>query len=145
MRGAIRHPLHIALVETRRGVWMHPAQRSDGQVDNDAAIPEGATFRLPLELDLDALELSPYCRMIARAVQEFGMIVRDKSGAVVFYGENPLAALDASHPYYGRDGILGCPGGEFDWACAPDTNNLLRNFPWSSLVALDGPFISEET
>jgi len=142
--GIIRHPLHIALVETRRGVWMHPAQRSDGQVDDDAAIPEGATFRLPLDLDLDALALTPYCKMIARAVQEYGMTVRDKAGAVVLYGENPLASLDASHPYYGRDGILGCPGGEFAWSCSPDTNNLLRNFPWSSLVALDALLMSDE-
>ena len=143
--GVIRHPIHIALVETRRSAWMHPAQRTDGQIDSDDAIPEGATFRLPLDLDLNALGLSPYCLMIAKAVQEFGMIVRDKSGAVVFYAENPLAALDAAHPYYGRDGILGCPGGAFTWSCAPDTNNLLRGFPWSSLVGLDGPLVTDAT
>ena len=143
--GVIRHPLYISLVETRRGVWMHPAQRTDGQIDDEDAIPEGATFRLPLDLDLNALGLGPYCLMIARAVQEFGMVVRDKSGAVVFCAENPLAPADATHPYYGRDGILGCPNGEFTWSCGADTNNRLLNFPWSSLVALDGPLISEDS
>ena len=134
-RGVIDHAIHIGLPETRRSVWTYPAQRTDGQ-DNDAnAIPEGTTFRLPPDLDLDAIDMDSYARMIARAVQKYGMVVRDTAGTVVLYAENPVVR-GAADPYFGPGGILRCAKGYIEAKCYPDGNNRLRGFPWNKLVAL---------
>lgn len=144
--GVINHAVHFALPETRKDVWAFPAQRTDGQLTSVDAIPEGTTFRLPANLDLNALSMDPYARMIARAVQKYGMVLRDRSGSVCFYAENP-AGRYVVHPYYGPGGILRCPNGTWEWACAADGNNRLRGFPWDKLQAvqtqLSGPGLTQ--
>ena len=36
------------------------------------------------------MDLPPFTRVLAEAAQTYGMVVRDVSGAVTFYGEDPL-------------------------------------------------------
>ncbi len=93
-RGSIRHALAVALPETRPSEWVWPAQRTDGfyWTSGVPRIPEGARFRLDPRLDVDSLGLSRPATLIARAIQRYGMVVRDKSGAVSFYAEDPLTA-----------------------------------------------------
>jgi hypothetical protein len=134
-QGEINHSLHIGLPTTHRNVWAHPAQRTDGQANDPNAIPEGATLRLPERLGLDEIDMDPYARMVARAVQRYGMVVRDTAGAVVLYAENPLSK-GRDHPYFGIGGILRCPKGRPDVACYADSNNRLRGFPWDKLEAV---------
>ncbi len=67
-QGAINHSIHIALAQTRRSVWVPPAQRSDGEECDPNAIPQGTTFRSPQSVDLNQIELDFYARIIARAV-----------------------------------------------------------------------------
>ena len=133
--GTINHAIHIALPQTRRSVWAQPAQRTDGRDNDPNAIPEGARFRIPESVDLDQIAMDPYARMVARAVQKYGMIVRDTAGAVVLYAENPLTK-GADHPYFGMGGILRCPMGHIESACYADSNNRLRGFPWDKLQAV---------
>lgn len=133
-RGVINHALHFSIPQTREAsVWAHPAQRSDGHLQDQDAIPEGATFRLPADLNLDAIDMDPYARMLAKAVQKHGMVLRDVSGAVNFYAENPTS-LYQQDPYYGSGGILRCPRAAYDWSCSPVSR--LRGFPWDKLQAL---------
>lgn len=138
-KGEINHALHIALVEALAWpYWSAPAQRSDGHVKpekNPFAIPEGATFRLPADLDLDKLEMDPYARMLARAVQKYGMVVRDKAGAVVLYAENPSNRYPED-PYTRIGGILRSPDGKASWATGPHTRGRLKGFPFDKLQML---------
>ena len=91
--GRIDHALAFAIPHTKLWKsWSWPAQRSDGDTDSADAIPEGARFRLPADLDIDALRLPPVTAAIAKAVQRYGMVLRDKSGAVSFYAEAPTGA-----------------------------------------------------
>ena len=55
------------------------------------SIKEGTIFRLLASLDIDALQCSNYCKMIARAVQNYGFVIVATSGAgfIVFRAENP--------------------------------------------------------
>ena len=89
--GGIRHGLALALPETRPNEWIWPAHRTDGfyWTKGVAQIPEGARFRLDPDLDIEALDISPTAKLFARALQRYGMVVRDKSGAVTFYAEDP--------------------------------------------------------
>src|SRR6202000_827601 len=91
-RGYINHALAIALVETARARHAWPAPRADGSTltPNVVGIPEGTRFRLNPRLNIAKLHLSPIDRMLARAAQKYGIVVRDKDGAVVFYGQAPV-------------------------------------------------------
>jgi hypothetical protein len=121
--GHIDHALAFAIPHTRKGSWSWPAQRTDGDVDSPDAIPEGARFRLDPTLDIDALKLPAVTAMIAKAVQRYGMILRDKSGAISFYAEDP--AQYGTNPYPALFGT---------WP-----NRLFDRFPWDRLqvMALD--------
>ena len=135
-RGVINHVIGIALPETLAGRWSFPAQRSDGLTNADNAIPEGTIFRLPANLNLDAMDMDPYARMIAKAVQKYGMVVWDRAGTVSFRAENPANKYPEGDPYTKVNGILRCPGGQSQSACWADSNGRLRGFPWDKLQAL---------
>jgi hypothetical protein len=143
-RGEINHVVGFALPESAAGRHSHPAQRSDGRSGNPDAIPQGTIFRLPADLDLDALAMDPFARMIARAVQRHGMILWDTSGVVGFRAENPGERFSGGHPYWRPGGILRCPpeatsrpGHPAIYQCWPP--GRLANFPWDRLQALTPP------
>ena len=126
--GRIDHALAMAVPYARRGVSRWPAQRSDGYVDSPAAIPEGTRFRLDPRFDVDTLTGPPIVRAMARAAQRYGMVVRDQSAGVTFYGEDPGRL--GLNPYGGPAGLF---GGQYP-------NNLLRqHFPWKRLQVIRAP------
>ena len=122
-RGYINHALAMALVETQRADWTWPAQRTDGNVFSKGVrtpIPEGMRFRLDPKLNIAKLNLPPIDAMLAKAAQKYGIVVRDKAGAVVLYGQDPVGKANP-------------------WPAAFDNlypNNVLALFPWSHLQAL---------
>jgi hypothetical protein len=117
--GVIPHALALNIPWAKPKVFSFPAQRTDGTSTDPNAIPEGARFRLDPALDIDKLNLPPMTRMMAKAVQRYGMIVRDQTAhAVSFFAEN-------SAPY-GTDPYTG-PGGFFG-GLTP--SQLTKAFPW---------------
>ena len=116
-RGQIDHAVAVAIPSTRASVWALPASRTDGVDHEPNAIPEGARFRLPPSLNIASLHLSPIAAMIARAAQRYGMFVRDQSGSVSFYAQDPTPT---------RSGI-------YHRLFEPDPVNVLSGFPWGKL------------
>lgn len=117
--GHIDHALAIAIPNARKGVFAFPAQRTDGTLEAAQSIPEGTTFRLDPNLDVQALHLPPVVAMMAEAAQRYGIIVRDKTlHAIGFYAEDPspLGANPYTRLFDGKT-----PG------------ELLQSFPWSHL------------
>jgi hypothetical protein len=121
--GVIPHALALAVPQTIAGVFLAPAQRDDGNTASWSAIPEGMRFRLPASLDIDALRLPRETALIAKAVQTYGMIVRDTAGAVTLYGEDPYLYAQT----YGID-----PYGPYLFQNRYP-NELLASFPWQLL------------
>jgi hypothetical protein len=120
--GTIPHALAVAVPFARAGMFTWPAQRTDGTSTDPASIPEGARFRLDPTLDIAALGLPPMTRMMAEAVQRYGMIVRDQtSNALAFYGEDPSPS--GSNPY------AALFGNQYPI-------DLLASFPWDHLQLL---------
>jgi hypothetical protein len=117
-RGRIDHALAVGIPAARRNEFARPAQRTDGDSSCPSAPPEGARFRLDPALDVDSLNLPPAAATIARAVQRYGMIVRDQSGSVAFYAAGTHGMSDDPYPelFGGRSGF-----------------ELLADFPWSRL------------
>ena len=120
--GTIPHALAVAVPAARADEYTWPAQRTDG-VDADAgAIPEGAHFRLDPALDIGSLHLPPVTRMMAEAVQRYGLIVRDQTAhAIAFYAQDP--GPGEANPY---KAIF---GGQYPI-------ELLAKFPWEHLQLL---------
>jgi hypothetical protein len=73
--------------------FVPPATATDG--GNSNGIPEGMRFRLPPTYEYTGT--CPMLEMVTDAVRDYGMLVRDQSGANNFYGE--LAPSSAYAPY----------------------------------------------
>jgi len=119
--GHIDHALALAIPAAAKGRFVYPAQRGDGVDTSPNAIPEGTRFRLDPKLNVNALPLPATTKMMALAAQRYGIIVRDQSGSVSFYAEDPTTT--GSDPYGGTYGL-------FDGLSPHD---LLKDFPWSHL------------
>jgi hypothetical protein len=120
-RGEIDHALALALPVTRAGTWSWPAQRSDGIASSPTAIAQGTRFRLDPSVDVTSLRLPPLVQMMALAAQRYGIVVRDTSGVVDFYGEDPTPT--GANPWKTMF------GGQAVW-------QLMSRFPWANLQAL---------
>ena len=89
--GSIDHVLKIAINTAHQNhVW--PMTGSDGDSTATFAPPEGARIRLKPSIDLDKLNLSKAERTIATALQRYGAVIGDQSGAsAVLKVENTVA------------------------------------------------------
>ena len=97
-QGRIEHVLAFGYTEPAADQCVFPASKTDGESSMHFAIPEGARLQLDpslTEQDFDRLGLDPTAKIIARALQEYGMILVDDSGSFKIYVEdlinNPYA------------------------------------------------------
>lgn len=124
--GRIEHALSLSLLETQAKQFVWPASRTDGKSNSPNAIPEGQRFRLDPSVDIDDLSLSKAGKSIAHAIQDYGFVVRDVSGAVTLYAENPSDEADRSgwrNPYN-------------EIFHGDRAYQVLEGFPWDRLQAI---------
>lgn len=120
-RGSINHALALAVPLTEANVFSWPAQRTDGQSTAATALPEGLRFRLNPNLNIASLHLPYLDSILAHAAQTYGIVIRDTSGCVSLYGQDPT------------------PTGSNPWAAPFDgwsEGTYLSWFPWNQLQAL---------
>ena len=121
--GRIEHALQFSYNYPKKGGPVSPATESDGTSSRNDAIPEGARLQLDPTLELDGLGLRPYERIIAEALQQYGMFLADHGGGVELQAVHPLSYQD--NPY---DGLL------------PDRKYVyLDNIPLDRLQVLELP------
>jgi hypothetical protein len=125
--GRIDHALALAIPEARAGVHVWPAQRTDGNVYRPDAIPEGTRFRINPAVDLSKLAMPPLVRTMAVAAQRYGIVVRDRGGAIAFYAEDTTPT--GTDPYSGPGGLFG----------DKYPSQLLSEFPWQHLQVVRPP------
>jgi hypothetical protein len=78
MSGRILHKLSCATRFNAKQEVVYPATWTDGFIEG--GIPEGAIIQLDPDLDLAQFDLLPGERVVARALQEYGMVVVDVAG-----------------------------------------------------------------
>jgi hypothetical protein len=83
--GRIAHKIAAATQFVAYQEFVFPAAWTDGPCDG--GIPEGAVLQLDPSLDLSRFNLTPEEKTIARAMQEYGMVLVDYAGASVVYAE----------------------------------------------------------
>ena len=122
---SINHALAMAVTSAAAHTWMWPAQRTDGYSTDPAALPEGAHLRLSPDVNVNALDAPPLVKMIARAAQRYGIVIRDETGwANVFYAEPRTGR--------GRNQARRLLDGE-------SPSDALAAFPWGKLEVLNAP------
>lgn len=86
-QGHIDHAVEFSTNRCRAGDFRAPATRTDGQVADRAAIPEGARLQLDPGLDVNSLPgMTPAERMVARAMQVYGAYAMDCGGGAMAIG-----------------------------------------------------------
>ncbi len=124
--GVIPHGLGIAIPEGPNK-FVYPAQRTDGGVkffEGPNSIPAGTRFRFPADITINP-NWAPIVKMMVAAVRDYGVVVQDRAGAVVFYMEDTrqYGTVDLS-PYFGGK-----------WAY----ELMSQQFPWDKLQVLNPP------
>lgn len=97
--GEIKHVLAFNYPFTKSGGPVPPATESDGESNRTDALPEGALLQLNPDIDLAALNLLPYEKTIAKALQEYGMLLVDNGGStgVALYAIDPRSVEGNSY------------------------------------------------
>lgn len=123
--GAIHHAIAVSVINTAAGQFSWPANRGDGWSTAANAIPEGLRFRLDPSINVDSLHLTPLATMVAKAMQTYGIVIRDTAGSVALYGEDPAPFVSAGgvNPY---TAYLG----------SGPAYTALDGIPWASMEAL---------
>jgi hypothetical protein len=133
--GVIGHAVVFSTWANDPNRWVYPAQRTDGRCRGlirryCADVPQGARFRIDPGFDVSRVD-HPIARMIAEAVQDYGMVLNNTTDSgVSFYAEGWRGHPGSDDPYYG-------PGGLF--TSDPDrlaTTRFMRAFPWEHLQML---------
>lgn len=122
-RQRIDHAMCLVVIDAKKyDDFSWPAQRSDGYLKDEDAMPQGRRLRLDPALDVDSLPLTPFAKTVARAAQEYGFVVCDKGGAVAIVTEsgNPEAHETGTNPW---DTLFG----------DVPVYHQLKDFPWGDL------------
>jgi hypothetical protein len=122
IRGHIDHPLVFAMPNVHRG-YVCPARAGAGSSTDPLALPEGSLMQLDPSINVAALPLPRWQKVIARALQVYGMYLEDGSGNLQIGSENPVNRGDL-------------------WAKAGLTGNYAdfsADFPWAKMRVLLPP------
>jgi len=86
-QGHIDHALAMATPYNRTGTYFAcPATHMDSIQGSSTALPQGAQLQLDPTFNVDAQSWPQWVKVIAKAMQTYGVYNRDFSGVVVLYG-----------------------------------------------------------
>jgi hypothetical protein len=119
-RGFIDHAINLILPHPQAGCFSWPASRDDGDTAGADVPCEGQRFRLNPAFDVNTL-YSPAARTIARAMQQYGLILTDMGGAMVTQAQDPRP-YEAAH------------GGVNPYPALMDPQHLLPDGEWQYVL-----------
>jgi hypothetical protein len=128
LQGHIDHALVFGLPGIGAGAPVCPATHNAPTSSDPNALREGTLLQLDPTLDVNTLAIPAWAKTVARAMQSYGMYLRDNAGALGVYAENPLgrgynpwpALLGSTSEYPSLNGI---PWNRFRVLAAPDYPN----------------------
>lgn len=133
--GVIPHAIACDGGKMRAGIITHPAFRTDGLGFDQWGYKYGSHFRIAPEVNLDGITFAtPFAKMIAKAMQDYGLIMRNQTGgAFTIFCEDPRPSGNP-FAFTLADGSYN-PTGYFEGMAPPAA---LDGIPWSSLIQIEG-------
>jgi hypothetical protein len=119
-QGQIDHALVITTPYTRSGYVACPALGTDGKFDDPDALPEGAHLQLDPSVDVGALAIPDWQKVIARALKRYGAYVVDTGGSLSIRAESNLGR---GYDAWAKAGVPNFPN--------------LSGLPWGRLRVLE--------
>jgi hypothetical protein len=124
LQGHIDHALVFGLSGIGPGPPVCPAAHNVATTNDANAPREGQLVQLDPTIDVNALAIPAWEKVIARAMQVYGMYLRDNSGSLAVYAENPISRN------YDAWAKAGLPSGD---------SASLAGIPWDSVHFLAAP------
>jgi hypothetical protein len=90
LQGHIDHALVFGMPNVSGLGHVCPATHNDGSSSDPTALLEGTRLQLDPSVNVDSLAIPAWQKTIARALQTYGMYLRDQGGSFVIYAENPV-------------------------------------------------------
>lgn len=124
--------VHKISINTTNVGHIFPFKGSDGKLSSPEVPLQGARVRIKQDVDLDALGLSPQALIIARGIQEYGLVVGDTSGgAIVLTLEDTIRSGRGDLWDLNRTSLCAIPGDDLEvvltgFADTFETTFLLR-------------------
>ena len=115
LQGRIDHALVFGLPGIGQGRPVCPATHNAPTSSDPDALREGQLLQLDPALNVDALALPAWQKTIARAAQTYGMYLRDNSGSLALYAENPIARGYDAWASVGLGGLDSASLASFPW------------------------------
>lgn len=125
-QGHIDHALVFGLPGVGAGAPVCPATHNAPTSSDPNAPREGAHVQLDPSVDVSTLPIPAWAKVVARAMQAYGMYLRDTSGSLGVYAENPLG-----RGYNPWPSVLGIAAGN-DFPS-------LAGIPWSHFRVIAAP------
>jgi hypothetical protein len=124
LQGRIDHALVFMMPGVNNTGYVCPATHHDGATSSPSAPMEGQRFQLDPAIDVDSLPIPAWKKTIARALQVYGMYLRDNSGSFALLAENPVSR---GYDAWAKAGLGGVASAS------------LSGIPWGSLRAISAP------
>jgi hypothetical protein len=124
LQGHIDHALVFGIPGVGRGAAICPATHNTPTTNDPNAPHEGQRFQLDPSVAISSLPIPAWEKPIARAMQVYGMYLRDSSGTLTVYAENPISRGYDAWARVGLHEITSAP---------------LRGIPWADFRALASP------
>jgi hypothetical protein len=91
LQGRIEHALVVGVPGIGAGPPVCPATHNAATSDDPDAPREGTLLQLDPQVDVESLGVPVWVAVVARALQTYGVYVRDNSGSLSVYAENPVS------------------------------------------------------
>jgi hypothetical protein len=123
-QGHIDHALVFGMPGVSDLGHVCPATHNDGSSSDPNAPMEGTRLQLDPSVNVSTLPIPSWEKTVARAMQTYGMYLRDNGGSFVVYTENPVSRG------YDAWAKAGLPSG---------SSVALGGIPWSKLRVISAP------
>ena len=115
LQGRIDHALVFGIPGVSRRGHVCPATHNDGSSADPYALREGMRLQLDPAVAVDSLPIPSWQKTIARALQEYGMYLRDESGSLAIWAESPASRGYDAWASVGLGGVASAPLAGIPW------------------------------
>lgn len=102
LSGEIKHAIACGVPDILDNVFVCPATKTDGDETLPYRLWAGARLRLKKSYDVEGSSLTDAGKVVARAMQRYGLIVADGSGSLKIYAEGDIDGDADTDPRWGE-------------------------------------------